>query len=234
MLFCGRWSIPLRASPAIRPSLCNKAFKKLEDDSCPWPLPYTSDPPIHLPRSQGQLHLTRKLRLCLLSPESPLTQGGWSPVCSGTMLCHVSRGPQESSFFCITATMMPRPNSLRRARTGQRPKLWCTRNGLNRGRQPHRVAQQAVHPHDGVHILHLREDMLYAYPNVPSRAVNLWFLFAAEVSIDRRELGPWLIEQVSLAIDVCRLPLRLFKELGREHEAISCLPVHSPCGPSLG
>lgn len=76
--------------------------------------------------------------------------------------------------------------------------------------------------------------MLYAYPNVPSRAVNFWFLLAAEVSTDRRELGSWFIEQVSLAIHMCRLPLRLFKELGREYEAISCLLVRSPAGPSPG
>lgn len=114
-----------------------------------------------------------KLRPCLLSPESPLTQGGWPPPCLVVGLCFaMSRGPQKSSFFLFF--FFPyhghhdgRPSSLRRARMGQRPKLWCTRNGLDGGR-PDRVAtQQAVHPYERVHILHLREDALYAYPNVP-------------------------------------------------------------------
>lgn len=124
------------------------------------------------------------------------------------------------------------PISLRRARTGQGPKLWCTRNSLNGGRSG-KVAQQGVHPHDGVHILHLCEDTLYAYLDVPSRAVDLWFLLAAEVSIDSRELGSRFIEQVSLAIHVRRLPLRLFKELGESMKPSAACQCGLTLGPSL-
>lgn len=138
MLFCGHPSIPLRASPVIKTLSKQHSF----------PLPHTNlRTPIPLPRSQGQLRGTRKFRPCLQSPESLLTQGGWSLPCLAVGLCFaMSRGPQKSSFFFYHSHHDARPSSLRRAKTGQRPKLWCTRNGLNGGRRPHRVAQQVVHP----------------------------------------------------------------------------------------
>jgi hypothetical protein len=64
------------------------------------------------------------------------------------------------------------------------------------------------------------------------RAVNFWLLLAAEVSIDRSGLDPRFIKQVPLPIHICRLPLRLLKELGtKRQEVISCLSVQTTLWP---